>query len=545
MKPDQFPTPAPKINFWILLVTLLISVIPTGYLILITFNTSRMLISLAIAVATITLSIWTTYLFNKKQNTLPQQLRQTYQKLLTAKQNLEQQTINLVRNALSINEYRNKLEDRNVELLEAKNDLEKQNIILTKDAEKLKKYQIQLEARNQQLQQALEKTRQLSDSLASEKQQMEIMLQSLTDGIIAVNQQNQIILFNTASEQITGINKQQVFNKNIDEMIKLYNKEAQLIPLSGYTNQTEEEIARLWNNGLIYKSGQDQKYLAITAAPVKFTEPGNTGWIITLHDKTKEHQLEAMKLDFVSMAAHELRTPLTTIQGYISMLQQPESVQKLDQMEQDILNRAAGSAKRLNELIENLLIVSKIEKTGINLSFETVQLDELAQKAVKEYEILAQEKNLQLIYMSSSQSISPISADPSRLNEVFSNLIGNAIKYTDQGKITVTVKQDQQQLIASVIDTGKGIPKEALTHLFTKFFRVKNDLIESKTTGTGLGLYISKNIIQAHKGNIWVESELGKGSAFFFSLPINSSLEIKSNSIPQSNFQVHGLSPNK
>lgn len=538
-KPDLT---SPKINPWLFSLITIVAIIPSGYIIYTSWGFPINIPSIIVVTLALALSIWISYLLSQKTRNIPNKIKNTYDQLYEVKQNLENQTVILVRNALSINEYRNKLEDRNSELVNTKTDLEKQNIILTQNTEKLKKYQIELEARNQQLQATLEQTQKLSESLASEKQQMEILLQSLTDGVMAVDHQNRIILFNKAAQAITNTPKEQFLNRPIDEKLHLYNKNGKIIPLAEYTEQSEATVNEMWNTGLIYKSGENKVYLAIAASPVKFPGQEKNGWIITFHDKTKEHELEAMKLDFVSMAAHELRTPLTTIKGYISMLQQPESLQKLNDMETDILNRAASSAMRLSKLIENLLIVSKIEQEKVSLTFQKIQITKLAEKAVKEYEILANNKHIKLTYIPPSQPLPETYGDTSRLGEVFSNLIGNAINYTEKGEIKVAVQQKSNQIIVSVKDTGKGIPQEAVSHLFSKFFRVKNNLVEKQVKGTGLGLYITKNIITGHNGKIWVESELGKGSTFYFSLPITDQAPVQPN-VPVTTNQNQPIKP--
>ncbi len=433
--------------------------------------------------------------------------------------NLEEQNVELVRNTLTMIEYRNQLEDRHEELQQAKRDLEKQNFTLVQNARSLTKYRQQLEARNVALQEALDKTKQLSDYLASEKEKMETLLQSLSDGVFAVDEKQQVLLFNKAAEHITKLNKDQVIGKPVDEVLQFYHHKERLM-LREYSSQTEEVKDLMRKTGLALKIVNGEVFVSLTAAPVMFEGQEKSGWIVTFHDITKERQLEAMKLDFVSMAAHELRTPLTTMQGYLSMLQVPDSLKKLNEEEQMFIDKAIASAVRLNELIENLLAVSKIEKGDVPLQFKDVQMEELYRKVFEESESLAQKKGLKLIYTPPSEPLPKIEADSSRIEEVLINLVGNAVKYTDKGQIEISSKLENNQVITSVSDTGVGIPQEAIPRLFTKFFRVKGSLVELGAKGTGLGLYISKNIINAHGGRIWVESEEGKGSTFSFSLPL-------------------------
>jgi signal transduction histidine kinase len=146
-------------------------------------------------------------------------------------------------------------------------------------------------------------------------------------------------------------------------------------------------------------------------------------------------------------------------------------------------------------------------------------IDPIITKLAKELSGLAKTKSLELVYNQSTNPLPKVMMDSARIEEVISNLVGNAINYTQKGKVTISLRQENKEVIFSVNDTGPGIPRDALNHLFTKFFRIKGDL-EAGSKGTGLGLYISKNIIDAHKGRIWVESEVGVGSTFSFALPI-------------------------
>ncbi len=239
----------------------------------------------------------------------------------------------------------------------------------------------------------------------------------------------------------------------------------------------------------------------------------------------KEAQLERMKLDFVAMSAHELRTPLTTVVGYLSLLlEDPVTMQKLNTEERESMNRSFYNATRLGKLIDNLLVVSRIEKGRISLNLQPIQMEELIERIVNELNSLAQMKKILLEFEKPARPLPVVQGDRLRIEEVVSNLIGNALNYTAQGSVRLSIAVHDPELIIAVKDTGAGIPKEARMHLFTKFFRVKVPL-EAGTKGTGLGLYIAKNIIDAHGGRIWVESEVGKGSAFFFSIPIAHSAE--------------------
>ncbi|MBI4040073.1 PAS domain-containing sensor histidine kinase [Candidatus Daviesbacteria bacterium] len=255
------------------------------------------------------------------------------------------------------------------------------------------------------------------------------------------------------------------------------------------------------------------------AAMIKEGAKSNLGSIITIHDVSEEHELETMKMDFVSMAAHELRTPLTSIKGYLSVFIN-ENKDKFDNDQMMFLNRINISAEQLTGLIENLLNVSRIERGVVTLNPEQVNWAENLQAVVNEFKNRAEEKRIDLSFTPATVPLPTIKVDKIRINEVLGNLLSNAIAYTQPGgKVIVWAESDGKNIATHIKDTGEGIPKEAIPHLFTKFFRVSG-VLEQGSKGTGLGLYISKSIIEMHHGKIWVESELGKGSTFSFSLPI-------------------------
>jgi signal transduction histidine kinase len=237
-----------------------------------------------------------------------------------------------------------------------------------------------------------------------------------------------------------------------------------------------------------------------------------------LHDVTQEKELEKMKLDFVSMATHELRTPLTSIKGYLSFLNE-SAMPKLTDDEQKFLKNIATSADTLGVLIDNILSLSRIEQGAMKLSLAPVNLVLLLKKTVEQMQVMAAKKDL-VIQFHADQNIPDLSVDQMRMSEVMTNLLDNAIKFTPQaGHIQVSIERKDHLVQICIADSGIGIPQSAIKHLFTKFYRVTGPL-EQGTKGTGLGLYISKVIIQMHHGSIWVESQENVGSKFYFTIPL-------------------------
>ncbi|MEX2012475.1 MAG: HAMP domain-containing sensor histidine kinase, partial [Patescibacteria group bacterium] len=228
-------------------------------------------------------------------------------------------------------------------------------------------------------------------------------------------------------------------------------------------------------------------------------------------------QLDKMKDEFISMASHELNTPLAAIEGYLSMILD-EGMGKIDKQSRTYLNRAYASSKRLAELILDLLNVSRIEQGRLKMKYEEVSMAEMTESVIHELQIKADGKKIYL-KVAADKDLPKIWCDPDRIREVIVNLTGNAIKFTDKGGITIKISQpDPKNLRVAVTDTGRGIAKTDQPKLFQKFSQVKREVDEHQ--GSGLGLYISKNFVELHKGKIWVDSDTGKGATFSFEIPL-------------------------
>jgi signal transduction histidine kinase len=221
-----------------------------------------------------------------------------------------------------------------------------------------------------------------------------------------------------------------------------------------------------------------------------------------------------------------MRTPLAAIEGYLSLALNPKTAQ-IDANARNYLEKAASSTKHLGELFRDLLTSSKAEDGRLISYPAVVEVGEIAEQVAEAAKFPAQSKGLELKYAVSADSpaggkaMRPLYyayADPNRIREVFQNIVDNAIKYTVTGSITVRLTGNAGTIQVQVQDTGAGIPAEDIPHLFQKFYRVDNSSTRT-TSGTGLGLFICKRIVELYNGRIWVESELGKGSTFFINLP--------------------------
>lgn len=230
-------------------------------------------------------------------------------------------------------------------------------------------------------------------------------------------------------------------------------------------------------------------------------------------------KLDQAKSDFISIASHQLRTPLTVIKGYISMMLEG-SFGKLNPSERDSLEKVYDSGERLIQLVENLLNISRIESGRLQFNYEMMNLEEIVASVAEELTNAAKKRGLKLNYEKGEKPLPKIRIDEEKIRQVIMNLTDNAIKYTKRGSITISLKKAGKNIRFCVSDSGMGMGEEELSNLFKKFSRGEGTSTVH-TEGTGLGLYVAKEMVEAHKGKIWAESKgRGRGSKFWFELPI-------------------------
>jgi two-component system phosphate regulon sensor histidine kinase PhoR len=261
-----------------------------------------------------------------------------------------------------------------------------------------------------------------------------------------------------------------------------------------------------------------ERWLQVNAAAISNSAGEREGTILVFHDLTRLKQLERTREEFVANVSHELRTPLSLIKGYVETLL--DGARSHPEVAERFLKIIERNAQRLDLLIQDLLTISALESERIKLNLQPVELRPLVEKIFSDLKPPAENKNVELV---SRLPELTATADAGRLEQVLANLMDNAIKYGHaQGHVIVGGKKlDDGRLEIFVQDDGPGIPPESLDRVFERFYRV--DKARSRDQGgTGLGLSIVKHIVQAHGGEVWVKSELGKGSTFFFTLPAES-----------------------
>lgn len=230
-------------------------------------------------------------------------------------------------------------------------------------------------------------------------------------------------------------------------------------------------------------------------------------------------ELSSLKDEFVSIASHELRTPMTTIKGYLWLVLN-QNKKDLNEKAKRNLGRAYESTERMIRLVKDMLTVSRIEGRRLDLNLAKTDLYQLAHQVFEDSKIKAGEKKIRFVLEPPDQKLI-VKADQDRIREVLENIAGNALKFTPPGgEVKISFKRSGGQIETNISDTGPGIPKESMSGLFQKFGRLEKSYAKlAETPGTGLGLYIAKQLVNLHKGKIWVKSKLGQGSTFTFSLP--------------------------
>ena len=247
-------------------------------------------------------------------------------------------------------------------------------------------------------------------------------------------------------------------------------------------------------------------------------EHGNIQGVVTLlQDVTRFKDLDRMKSEFIATVSHELRTPLTSLSMGIDILSQ-EVIGSVNQRQKDLLVAAKDDSERLRKLVKELLDLSKLESGKYEMKKELVDFRQLVADAVRPLRLPFEEKQIHL-ELDIPEHLSALSADSHQLSWVITNLLSNALRYTDKGgKVQLAAKEEKQGLLVTVTDTGHGIPQENLETVFDKFVQVKSST-ETTPGSVGLGLAIAREVVEAHGGRIWVESQMGIGSKFFFTIP--------------------------
>lgn len=351
-----------------------------------------------------------------------------------------------------------------------------------------------------------------------EGKRVKFIIENTGDGLVVNNARGQSVIYNKAMEQITGFkNYKDYTNGNPDVISRL--KQLQKISRENKKETIFREIK-------IKNADKQDMWLDVTYSFIKNSE-GKSFMISVLRDKSKEKLLESQQKEFVYTATHELRTPLTAIKGYISMILDGDAGE-VNKKQLLYFSKAYKSTERLTSLVEELLQVSKLQENSVSFEKDHFNTHLLIDDVVADFKHKAMVKKLNLVFNNKNLTSSYAIGDYGKTKQALSNLVDNAIKYTQKGQIIVLSEAKDSNLIISVTDKGVGIAKKDCRKIFDKFYRSPNRETV-RAGGTGLGLFIVKNLIEKQGGKVWVESQLNKGSAFYISLPLSDKVYTSNN----------------
>jgi two-component system phosphate regulon sensor histidine kinase PhoR len=371
--------------------------------------------------------------------------------------------------------------------------------------------------------------------IEAERNKLRGVLNSMSDGVFALDHSGRIILFNKAAVELTGRKIGEVAGQ-LAEKVMPFRSNGELIMTRWLADQAgaEHKVGQ-WRSLELYRADGTSLFVDVTAA-VLHEDPNGIRALITFHDLTKGHQLEEMKIDFIALAAHELRTPVTEIRGALDIISQDAKL--IPAEDTKWLHRAMNSAEELNRLINNLLGVSRIEHGRISYNISAVDYLGYIKELAVDYERHVVDSD-RIFSLKLPARLPKLPIDTDAIKEVLTNLINNAVIHTpNKAKVEISILKVGDTIQTTVSDSGDGIPSNIIPNLFTKFYR--GGELKARTRGTGLGLYISRTIVEAHGGTISVTSTVGKGSKFSFTLPIKSTVAKGARSKDNSNNITRG-----
>lgn len=365
------------------------------------------------------------------------------------------------------------------------------------------------------------------NKVLEEKDKSDIILQSIGDGVFVINGEKKVLVFNKVAETLSGFSASKIIGKKWDELLSI-SIESVKKPAKSFVDKCLEtgEVVRAGKNYILQTGDNKLVPIDATAAPLKDKKGKILGCVVIFRDVTKDRQVDLAKTEFVSLASHQLRTPLSAINWYVELLQN-ESNGKTNSKQKEYLDEVGKSSKRMVDLVNSLLNVSRLELGTFIVEPKPVELKSLISGSIKEMKLAIEKKKIKV--SEKYQDIDKISLDEKLIRIVVQNLISNAIKYSNEGgevevELTsgdkIDPKYSKDDIIISVKDHGFGIPKSEQSQIFSKLFRATNAKVK-EVEGTGLGLYMSKLIIEHSGGTIWFESEENKGSTFFVRLSKN------------------------
>jgi PAS domain S-box-containing protein len=354
----------------------------------------------------------------------------------------------------------------------------------------------------------------LLDDIFTEKNQLEVLVDSMPEGVFTTDTERKILTWNKAAQKITGWSSAEVLGKDCEMFIKCQTVDKTLCSESCFIKSSMDNLSRresdIESTFIVGKDGQNIP-VYITTAPIYGKREKASACIFVFRDITREKEIEQMKEDFLATVTHDLKSPLASIMGYSELMNTP-AMGELNKNQKEFMDAIERSCRTLQLLVENILATTRLEDGQMQYTMYDFEVNELLSEMNEMFLPLANNKNIKLIAEANGKLCAH--GDREKIKEVISNLLSNSVKFTPEGgTIALRSSRNNGEIQFSISDTGKGIPNEEIPRLFQKFSQLKGE-----KRGTGLGLYIIKKILEAHGKEIRVESTPGKGSTFTFSL---------------------------
>lgn len=357
------------------------------------------------------------------------------------------------------------------------------------------------------------------------RERWEAVFKFTEEGIVVFDQACKIVGFNPAAAKLTGWRDSDVIGRNFSDVIAVIAPEqfmrGEIQPLA---QVLAEGVVVAKQQQLIKTKSSDTVWTEITYSPIFDSSGSVVSGIAVITNIQKDREIEEVKSDFISIASHEMRTPLSATKGFLSMLLKKD-FGELNDRQFHFLNRVYQSNERMISLVEDLLDASYIDSGKVKLNITSLQVEHIVSDVISDLASKGFDRQI-MLKVKRRQRLPLVLADEKRLKQIVINLVDNAIKYSlPNTEVCIEYKVQANELTVSVIDQGVGLSQSQIDRLFQKFGRVYNPM-SVQAGGTGLGLYITKNLVESHGGRIWVASREGKGSRFSFSLPIARQLPL-------------------
>jgi signal transduction histidine kinase len=362
-------------------------------------------------------------------------------------------------------------------------------------------------------------------NVKTETQQVQSIIAHLNIGVVAYDNDFKVLIFNPAAEEIFSLSRNDIVGQKLSAAMASDSKFKVLAQVV-YSSLAPTVIKRS-DPGvypqIIDVSFDDPRLELRVVTDRIFDEKGViSGFVKLITNRTREIELLKSKTEFITVAAHQLRTPLTAINWALESLEGGQ----LQPQQKELVDTGFLAAKKMLKTVNDLLDVAKIEEGRFGYQFEEVNIVSYLEDILSQSNDIAKQYNIKLYFQRPKESSISVYIDQQKMSMVLFNLIDNAVKYNvENGSVTIAVeKVDNEPYVKITIkDTGIGIPANQMDKLFTKFFRADN-VIRFSPDGTGMGLYIVRNIITRHGGKIWVESELNRGTTFYFTVPTSQDI---------------------